>query len=197
MRLRIFFNRAACALILACALAFATSAVASQQRMVDDDEAGEIENFGKVNDNFYRGAQPKAHHYKQLAARGVKTIVDLRADPAPQARSEAERAGLLYLNLPLEEKRSPRADAAGQFLKIVNDPANWPVYVHCKGGRHRTGAMTAVYRMTVDGWDLEQAYQEMKRYDFYTRWGHKCFKEYVHDYYLNFVKPGLDRRSGH
>lgn len=52
------------------------------------------------------------------------------------------------------------------FLRLVNDPANAPVYVHCKGGRHRTGAMTAVYRISHDGWTAEQAFDEMKKYDF-------------------------------
>jgi protein tyrosine/serine phosphatase len=48
----------------------------------------------------------------------------------------------------------------------VNDPANAPVYVHCKGGKHRTGALTAVYRITHDNWTAEQAYEEMKQYGF-------------------------------
>lgn len=186
-----FFNEArvaASVIFFICALTFAAHTLASQQQMANDDDAVEIENFGKVNERFYRGAQPKSNHYKQLAALGVKTIVDLRADALPQARSDAERAGLRYLNLPLREKRYPPAEAAKQFLKIVNDQANWPVYVHCKGGRHRTGAMTAIYRMAVDRWNIEQAYQEMKQYDFYTKWGHKCFKDYVYDYYRNFVK---------
>lgn len=52
------------------------------------------------------------------------------------------------------------------FLRLVNDPANGAVYVHCKGGRHRTGAMTAAYRLTHDGWTAEQAFEEMLRYDF-------------------------------
>ncbi|HSQ24775.1 MAG TPA: hypothetical protein VLN44_10195, partial [Pyrinomonadaceae bacterium] len=52
------------------------------------------------------------------------------------------------------------------FLSIVNDPANWPVYVHRKGGRHRTGAMTAIYRISHDGWTGDQAFNEMKEYDF-------------------------------
>ena len=38
------------------------------------------------------------------------------------------------------------------FLKKKNDPANQPVFVHCQGGRHWTGTMTAVYRVTKDGW---------------------------------------------
>ena len=42
--------------------------------------------------------------------------------------------------------------------------------------------MLAVYRMEVDGWDVDRAYQEMKDYDFYTRFGHGCYKDYVYDY---------------
>jgi len=48
--------------------------------------------------------------------------------------------------------------------------------------------MTAIYRMAVDGWSVERAHQEMKRYDFYTRWGHQCFKDFFYDYYRNFSK---------
>ena len=53
-------------------------------------------------------------------------------------------------------------------------------------GRHRTGAMIAVHRITIDGWDIDRTYQEMKDYDFYTRLGHGCYRDYVNDYYRNW-----------
>lgn len=143
----------------------------------------EVENFGKVTDFFYRGAQPEGEEYKQLAILGVKTVIDLRNDPKDFAKGLAQRAGLKYINFPMNDKAYPSSDAAAKFLSIVNNQENWPVYVHCAGGRHRTGAMTAVYRMTMQGWDIERAYEEMKEYDFYTRWGHKPIKQYVYDYY--------------
>lgn len=115
--------------------------------------------------------------------------MDLRADALPQARAAAEAAGLGYLNLPLHDIRYPPPEAAGEFLKLVNDQNHGTVFVHCKRGRHRTGAMTAVYRMTVDGWNVEQAFEEMKRYDCYTRRGHQCFKDFVYDHYRNVIKP--------
>jgi protein tyrosine/serine phosphatase len=71
-----------------------------------------------------------------------------------------------YFNIPMKASRAATEEQTAYFLKLVNDPENWPVYVHCKGGRHRTGALTAVYRITRDGWTAEQAYDEMKRYDF-------------------------------
>ncbi|HZS08764.1 MAG TPA: tyrosine-protein phosphatase [Blastocatellia bacterium] len=147
--------------------------------------AVDIENFGQVNDHIYRGGQPKGDNYRQLAALGVKTVVDLRGDAEPDARSSAEQAGLRYINLPLEPKHYPQAGAAKRFLEIANDETNWPLYVHCAGGRHRTGVMVAVYRMTVDHWTIEQAWDEMKQYDFYTSRGHGCYKDYVFDYYRN------------
>jgi protein tyrosine/serine phosphatase len=147
-----------------------------------EGDSVDIKNFGKVNDHIYRGGQPKGDDYRKLIELGVKTIVDLRSDSEPGARAAAERAGMRYINLPMAPKSYPQAEAAKRFLEIVNDQANGPVYVHCAGGRHRTGAMLAVYRMEVEGWNIERAYQEMKDYDFYTRFGHGCYKDYVYDY---------------
>lgn len=125
-----------------------------------------IKNFGKVNDNYYRGAQPAQDDVVRLKALGIKTIVDLRKDFETDAKDWAERAGLKYFNIPLKASRAATEEQTSYFLRLVNDPANWPVYVHCKGGRHRTGALTAVYRITHDGWTADQAFKEMKRYDF-------------------------------
>ncbi|HEU0185247.1 MAG TPA: tyrosine-protein phosphatase [Blastocatellia bacterium] len=144
---------------------------------------GDINNFGQVTQFYYRGEQPKGGDYNRLASIGVKTIIDLRDDPKDYAKSLTEQAGMKYVNLPMSDKDYPAAEVTSRFLSIVNDSENWPVYVHCAGGRHRTGAMTAIYRMTMQGWDAERAYEEMKEYDFYTRWGHKAMKKFVFDYF--------------
>ena len=67
-------------------------------------------------------------------------------------------------------------------MRLVNDPVSQPVYVHCAGGRHRTGVMTAVYRMTSDGWTSDQAFKEMKRYHFGADFLHPEFKRFVYAY---------------
>ena len=154
-----------------------------------------VSNFGKVETFYYRGAQPKDDEYDRLAALGVKTIIDLRDDPKDYAKTKTEYAGMKYINLPMSDKEYPSAEAAERFLSLVNDKANWPVYVHCAGGRHRTGAMTAVFRMKMQGWDVDQAYDEMKDYDFYTRWGHKAMKTYVFDYYRGLVQRGEHQKN--
>jgi protein tyrosine phosphatase (PTP) superfamily phosphohydrolase (DUF442 family) len=172
---------------LVCAITLTAVAVPDHKRAAGDRAVVDIENFGKVNDHFYRGSQPEGRNYEQLAAFGIKTIVDLREDSRDEAMSATERAGMRYINLPMKEKSYPQADTAARFLEIINDQTNWPVFVHCAGGKHRTGVMTAIYRMSVDGWGVDQAYQEMKRYNFSTSWGHGCYKDYVYDYYRSLL----------
>lgn len=141
-----------------------------------------IKNFGKVNDNFYRGSQPKRRDYADLAALGVKTVIDLQEDGDADEPQQVEEAGMKYYRIGLSDKSWPAPEKAAQFLKLVNDPANQPVYIHCHGGRHRAGAMTAIYRMTHDKWSAGQAYAEMKRYEFESGFGHGALKDYVYDY---------------
>src|SRR5262249_39134516 len=134
-------------------------------------------------DNYYRGAQPDGRDYADLAGVGIKTVIDLTRDGRSDEQGLVERAGMKFYRIPLTTSDRPAAAAVTQFLKLVNDPANLPVYVHCQGGRHRTGVMTAVYRMTQNGWNADRAYQEMKQYHFEGFPGHPELKRFVYDYY--------------
>jgi len=142
-----------------------------------------IKNFGQMDERFYRGAQPKEKDYKDLAQLGIKTIIDLRDDPEAYEKPMVESLGMTYVHIPMIAKQYPTQEATALFLKTVNDPSTGKFYVHCAGGRHRTGVMGAVYRFQFYKWDFEQVYKEMKQYDFYTRWGHGAFKDFVQDYY--------------
>jgi tyrosine-protein phosphatase SIW14 len=157
-----------------------------------------IKNFGKMDDRFFRGAQPDEGDYKALAALGIKTIIDLRDDPTSYEKRDAEAAGMRYANIRMSDSNRPSDAQIEQFLKLANDPATGPFFVHCAGGRHRTGVIGAVYRMNHDGWDFDQAYKEMKDYDFYTRWGHGSLKDYVQDYYghLKSIEVSTGHSSG-
>lgn len=142
-----------------------------------------IPNFGSVNPSYYRGAQPKGHDYADLAALGVKTIIDVHKNgPKDEARQAAE-AGLQFYRIGLSESDVPTAEQVKEFLAIVNDPMKQPVFVHCAGGRHRTGALTAIYRMSINGWTADQAYEEMKKYEFLKDGNHDFLKNYVYEYY--------------
>jgi protein tyrosine phosphatase (PTP) superfamily phosphohydrolase (DUF442 family) len=152
-----------------------------------------IKNFGQMDENFYRGAQPNPDDYKTLAALGIKTIIDLRDDPTTYEKTRSEAAGLRYVNIPMSDKDRPPDDKILAFFTVANDDASHPFYVHCVGGRHRTGLIGAIYRFDKYGWNYDQAYLEMKNYDYYSRWGHGAIKDYVRDYYekIKFAKPVL------
>jgi tyrosine-protein phosphatase SIW14 len=141
-----------------------------------------VDNFGQVNSKYYRGAQPEGRDYADLAALGVKTDIDLTKDGDPNEAAMAQRAGLKFFRIPMTKHVVPTPDQIAQFMKIVSDPANQPVYVHCQGGRHRTGVMTALYRLIADHWSADQAFAEMQKYRFGAEFLHSEFASFVHDY---------------
>lgn len=141
-----------------------------------------IGNFGKVNDNYFRGSQPKGADYAALAALGVKTVIDLQADGPANESAYVKAAGMRFVRIGMRTTQAPTDAQVKQFFDIVNNPANQPVYVHCAGGRHRTGTMTALYRMAYDGWTPAQAYNEMKQYRFEGFPDHPVLRNYVYAY---------------
>lgn len=142
-----------------------------------------IKNFGRMDDRFYRGGQPEESDYRDLAALGITTVIDLRDTPVSYERRDVEQLGMRYINIPMSDTEYPQTEQVDEFLKLVSDPATGKFFVHCAGGRHRTGVMGAVYRFTLDHWDYDRVYSEMKQYDFYTRWGHGAMKRFVKDYW--------------
>jgi protein tyrosine phosphatase (PTP) superfamily phosphohydrolase (DUF442 family) len=155
-----------------------------------------IKNFGRMDERFYRGAQPKEDEYGQLSALGIKTVVDLQEKPKGYEKRAVEALGMRYVNIPMVDKAYPKDEWVAEFLRVVNDSATGKFYVHCAGGRHRTGTMGAIYRFTQYHWTFDQAYKEMKDYDFYTSWGHGDFKDYLEAYWTRIQNQGYPDKLG-
>ena len=145
-----------------------------------------IKNFGQMDDRFFRGARPKDEDYKALAELGVKTVIDLTDNSRAEEQPAVEAAGLRYINIPMVDKSYPSIEQVNEFLKVANDPETGKFFVHCAGGRHRTGVVGAVYRFNHDGWTLEQVLAEMNQYDFNSGFGHGKQKDFVKDYWKQF-----------
>ena len=177
--LSVFF--AAIALILASQIS-----AFSQETQKTDLSTVTIKNFGQMDERFFRGGQPKENDYSQLAALGIKTVIDLQDEPRAYEKQNVEALGMKYVNIPMSDKDYPPMAKIEQFLKLVDDPTTGKFYVHCAGGRHRTGVMGAVYRFNHYNWNYDQVYAEMKKYDYYSRWGHGDMKKFVKDYSVNF-----------
>jgi uncharacterized protein (TIGR01244 family) len=141
----------------------------------------QIDNFGQVDEHYYRGAQPKGSDYADLHALGIRTVIDLTQDGDPDEAALVEAQGMKFVRIPMTTRVTPTPVQLAQFLTLVGESANQPVYVHCQGGRHRTGVMTAVYRMT-EGWNADKAFAEMKQYKFGADFLHPEFKKFIYGF---------------
>ena len=154
-----------------------------------------------MDERFYRGSRPESKDYKALVALGIKTVIDLTDNSKEYEKPAVEAAGLRYVNIPMVDKSYPSMEQVNEFLKVVDDPSTGKFFVHCAGGRHRTGIMGAVYRFNHDHWNFDQAYAEMKQYDFYTSNGHGKQMDFVQDYWQQFqakqANASISASAGH
>jgi hypothetical protein len=117
------------------------------------------------------------------------------------------RLGVRYVYIPPDlilRRLVPeyRPQAIDRLLALLDDPATYPVLLHCHAGLHRTGVMVAVYRMEYQGWSPHEAIQEMKANGF-GEWPCTSANDYITQYILTFrrglrlpLEPKL-AREGH
>jgi protein tyrosine/serine phosphatase len=181
-----FVRKSSLTVVATLALVFSFSALSFAKTNKSNFPNIKISNFGQMDENFYRGARPKSEDFSNLAALGIKTVIDLTDNSREREEPAVVAAGMRYVNIPIVDKAYPGAEQVSAFLKVANDPATGKFYVHCAGGRHRTGIMGAVYRFNHDHWNYDQVYAEMKQYDFYTSNGHGKQLDFVQDYWQQF-----------
>jgi tyrosine-protein phosphatase SIW14 len=121
-----------------------------------------IENFHQVDAHVYRGAQPTEEGFQYLAKVGVKTVIDLREADGRSRKEEqmVTAAGMKYINVPMSGLTPPSQAEIGRILEILENDAAGGVFVHCKRGADRTGAVIASYRIDHNGWDNGRALSE-------------------------------------
>jgi protein tyrosine phosphatase (PTP) superfamily phosphohydrolase (DUF442 family) len=128
-----------------------------------------LNNFHKVSADLYRSAQPSANGFKELQRLGIRTIINLRS-------RHSDNAALKHTTLRCEEIEMtaafPSDEQVVQFLRIVSNKENGPFLIHCKHGSDRTGTMTAIYRIIIQGWSKDEAITEMTRggFGFHKIW---------------------------
>lgn len=124
-----------------------------------------IPNFGVVTSQLYRSAQPDGPALEALARRGVKTIINLQmpddVDPAEEVFARAH--GIQYVSVPFAGFSAPTDEQIARVLDLI-ERSPGPVLVHCQHGADRTGTVIACYRITRQGWSVDEAMAEAKRY---------------------------------
>jgi tyrosine-protein phosphatase SIW14 len=161
---------------------------------------------------LYRSGQMTADGFRHaIRAYGIRTIINAQdeyPDPDIQLHFFTREAvkesalcrelGVRYIHLapdliPRRLMATERPRALDPYLAILDDPASYPVLIHCKAGLHRTGVLTAVYRMEYQGWTAAQAIADLKANGF-DEWDCTAANDYINQYVLSY-QPGI-RRPG-
>jgi uncharacterized protein (TIGR01244 family) len=123
-----------------------------------------IRAFLQVSSDFCTGGQPRNEHFAKLKADGVKSVLNLRTPGEHRAEEEqqaAVQAGLGYFNIPVVY-RDPQIAQVDEFLRITDDRANRPMFIHCTAAI-RVGAFWLIRRVVKDGWTWDAAYAEAQK----------------------------------
>jgi len=123
-----------------------------------------LPNFAGISETIYRGAQPTKEGFIELKKMGVKTIINLRANHSD--RELIKGLGFQYVEIPFNAGDTDEKNVI-KFLKVVTEPNNGIMFVHCQHGSDRTGMMIAVYRMFVQGWNADEAMEELPSFGFH------------------------------
>ena len=140
---------------------------------------------------FYRSGQLTAEGFRAAHAKyGFKTVINLQEEardplipvkafgkPAVRQSQVLGELGVKSItidggeleidgkkDLP-EDYRPPVVD---EYLALLDDPENYPILIHCKAGLHRTGLMTAIYRMEYEHRTPGEAMDELRANGFGT-----------------------------
>ncbi|MEO1277871.1 MAG: tyrosine-protein phosphatase [Planctomycetota bacterium] len=139
------------------------------------DEGHEIfwpKRWGVVQEGaIYRSGEPTPNATRRVVrSMGIKTIIDLGAhtqgsDEERTAQAVADELGVTRYRFTLIGDATGDPNDYVMALRIMNDPAHQPVWVHCAAGSERTGCLIALQRTINDGWDVDRAYNETHVYD--------------------------------
>ena len=130
---------------------------------------------------FYRCGQLTADGFRDAVKRyKIRTVINLQneapdpllpqtylGEPVVRESEVCRELGVRYVVLapdllPPHRVPAERPRVIGEFLEVLDDPSAYPVLLHCRAGLHRTGLLTAVYRMEYEGWTLAAAVRELR-----------------------------------
>lgn len=140
--------------------------------MISNKVTIDIRNFKQVNDWLFRGGQPIESQYQSLANSGIKTVINLRSTRKliETERAIVESLGMQFESIPMTYMKSPTYKEVKRFLAIVDDPGKRPIFVHCLHGADRTGILCGIFRMLREGWDVKDAFAEMRAGGWHQLW---------------------------
>ena len=166
---------------------------------------------------FYRCGQLTAPGFRDAIRRfGIRTVINLQQenqdpfvregyfDKASVHESDVcKELDVRYVVLGFDDGLGliPRGDALtgkrpaviDDYLDLLDDPTAYPLLLHCKAGLHRTGLLTAIYRIEYEGRSTAEAVRELRANGFGNA-ACTTADDYVFEYMQQY-RPGQRRAT--
>jgi len=166
-RLRSYAARAALCIVIILAMTVPTKTWARQ--WAEPVRLEGVGNLHRVTSLLYRSEQPSPTGMEQLAAMGIRTVINLRRFHSDRKRIQG--TGLQLVELEMNTWNASTEDVVS-VLRLLREEKRGPFLVHCQHGADRTGLMIAMYRIVEEGWDKREAIREMVHggYGYHAVW---------------------------
>jgi protein tyrosine/serine phosphatase len=144
-------------------------------------------NRHRLSDEAWRAAQPLPHQIRDIARRGVRTVVNLRGQPDTSSyayeRAACETAGLKLVDFRVRSRAAPtRAEILA--ARDLFTSLEYPILMHCKSGADRVGLMSALYLHTRQNVPIAEARRQLSIRFGHIRQADTGILDHVFDAYL-------------
>ncbi|KAM9918685.1 hypothetical protein OXX59_008486 [Metschnikowia pulcherrima] len=145
-----------------------SSQITSQEVALESETVTPPENFAPVVNKIYRSSFPQTQNFGFLKKLRLKSVLCLIPEEYPQAQSEFfEKEGIRLFQLGMSGNKEPFVKISSELItkaiKIVINPENQPILIHCNRGKHRTGCLVGVLRR-LQGWSLTIIFDEYRKF---------------------------------
>jgi tyrosine-protein phosphatase SIW14 len=136
-----------------------------------------LPNWYRLDDGVYRSRQPDRKGFEEAKKKGIRTIINLRSGHSDAKLIQG--LGLNLVEIPMNAG-SFTEDHILRALKAIQSSPK-PVLIHCEHGADRAGAVSAAYRVVVQGWSKDEAIAELRKGGFGFHWIYLNIPAFIKD----------------
>jgi protein tyrosine/serine phosphatase len=149
-----------------------------------------------VPGKIYRSGQPSQGQFDEwMKQYGFRAILSLRFGVPPYEEELAELYGVKLYHIPFSATKGLGKGQWEEIRTILTDESNLPVLIHCHGGGDRSGIVTALYRVEIQGWPLDKALKEMNRH-YHVPLRYPVLQRQLREYFGERSEGALAREAG-
>lgn len=142
-----------------------------------------LPNFGVVESGaIYRSGAPSDRVLERAReVYGIRTVLDLRFHDARTELPASIASKVALRRAALDDLGDVDTKMVEACAQIIAAAANHPILVHCAGGRDRTGAVVACFRVLYQHWLPAYANTEAQSFGLWGDARHRDWANYVRD----------------